>query len=104
MTVVAHDTPGNLSRLSNIFASYGVNLSYLRTHFENIKKGDRAKYRLEISLMASHHYIYEKAKSDLEVHGITLEESDPIQVPWFPRTLKDVDLIGQVLLEVNESK
>lgn len=58
VTVIAHDTPGNLSRLSNVFASYGVNLTYLRTHFENLKKGDRAKYRLEISLNADHRYIY----------------------------------------------
>jgi len=58
VTVIAHDTPGNLSRLSNIFASYGVNLTYVRTHFENLKKGDRVKYRLEISLNAGHNYIY----------------------------------------------
>lgn len=73
MTIIAQDTPGNLSRVSNIFASYGVNLTYVRTHFENLKKGDRMKYRIEMSLNADHHYIYEKAKADLEVHGLILE-------------------------------
>jgi ACT domain-containing protein len=104
VTAIANDTPGALSRMCNAFSSYGVNLTYLRTHFENLKKGDRVKYRIELSINADHHYIFEKAKADLEIMGIHLEEADPITVPWFPRTEKDIDLIGQVLLEVNESK
>ena len=36
--------------------------------------------------------------------GLTLSEAEPIQVPWFPRNHKDVDLIGKVLLDVKESK
>lgn len=36
--------------------------------------------------------------------GIDLREANPIIVPWFPRTRSDINKIGQVLLEVNESK
>ena len=57
-----------------------------------------------MSLNADHHYIYEKAKEDLESMGIELTETDPITVPWFPTKRSDIDLIGQVLLDVNESK
>ena len=39
VTAIAHDTPGALSRMCNVFSSYGVNLSYVRTHYENQKKG-----------------------------------------------------------------
>ena len=36
--------------------------------------------------------------------GIQLFEADRIVVPWFPQTYQDLDQIGHVLLEVNESK
>ena len=36
--------------------------------------------------------------------GIQLFEADRIVVPWFPQTYQDLDHIGHVLLEVNESK
>lgn len=94
MTAIANDTPGALSRLCNVFASYGVSLTYLRTHWENRKKGDKVKYRLEISLDGDHHYNFEKVKEDLTMMGISLSESDPITVPWFPRTRSDLDKIG----------
>lgn len=98
------DTPGALSRMSNVFSSYGVNLTYLRTHFQNLRKGNNITYRIEVSLDAQHDTYFEKAKHDLNLMGLTLTEADPIQVPWFPRNHKDVDLIGKVLLDVKESK
>lgn len=101
MTAIANDTPGALSRLSNVFASYGVNLTYLRTHWENRKKGDKVKYRLEISLDSDYHYNFEKVKEDLSIMGIHLMEADPITVPWFPRTRSDLDKIGQTLLTID---
>ena len=62
VTAIAYDTPGNLSRLCNVFASYGVNLTYLRTHCENLQKGGPAKYRVELSLLAEDRYNYRKVK------------------------------------------
>ena len=65
VTAIATDTPGNLTRLCNVFSSYGVNLTYLRTHCENQRKGNKMKYRLEISLNADHNYSYQRAKEDM---------------------------------------
>lgn len=31
-----------------------------------------------------------------------MEKNSPIQVPWFPKTISDLNLIGQTLLEVKD--
>jgi hypothetical protein len=87
-----------------VFASYGVNLTYLRTHLENRSKTEKHKYRIECSFNVDQHFNFKKAKGELLTMGISLSESDPIVVPWFPRTKEDINKIGHVLLEVNESK
>ena len=33
VVAISNDTPGALTRMCNLFSSYGVNLTYLRTHF-----------------------------------------------------------------------
>jgi hypothetical protein len=81
----------------------------LRTHWENRKKGDKVKYRIEISLDGDHHYNFDRVKEDLKTMNIYINEADPIIVPWFPRTRSDLDKIGQNLLkfdpeEMNENK
>ena len=31
-----------------------------------------------------------------------MEKNDPLQLPWFPKTKDDLNLIGQVLLDVKD--
>ena len=61
-------------------------------------------YEVDFSYHGSSKFNFGKAKSELESSGMKVTESDLIKVPWFPRDLNDINKIGQVLLEVNESK
>ncbi len=104
MTAIAFDQPGALTTLCSVFTKHNVNLSYLRTHCLDLKKGEPRKYRLEISYNNDHHFNFQTAKAELESSGIQIREAGPITVPWFPRNFEDLDKIGQKLQEVNESK
>jgi len=63
VTVIAEDCAGALSKLCNVFASHNVNMSYLRTHCLDLKKGEPKKYRLDISYHRDHHFLFQTAKS-----------------------------------------
>jgi hypothetical protein len=52
---------------------------------------------VELSYQKDHQFNFKNAKIELDQMGIQIQEAKPIRVPWFPRSLKDVDKIGQVL-------
>ena len=57
------DHPGNLAKLCDVFSSNEVNLSYLRTHFVDHKKGDKERmYEVDFSFSSSHKFNFDKAK------------------------------------------
>ena len=43
-------------------------------------------------------------KEDLSKLGLSVLETDPIRVPWFPRSHKDIDLFEQTLFQTDEYK
>ena len=77
----------------------------MRTHFKDHKKKESERfYEIDFSYHGSSKFNFNKAKSELESSGIKVIENNLIKVPWFPRSLNDINKIGKVLLEVNESK
>ena len=45
---------------------------------------------------------YEKIAKKLNGEGISIQEKEEIEVPWYPKTEKDLDRIGKVLLDVKD--
>lgn len=97
------DKPGVLGDALKIFTTNDVNLSYISSKPSKFKKGDIFNIDFFVDLEGkSTDPKVVKAINELKTITKSLEFSKIDEVPWFPKTIKDLNLMGRVLLSAGE--
>lgn len=76
-------------------------MTFIKSHFSNAWTQDK-KYCLDISIEKQEEEKIKDLQKKFGDIGVNFNVEKPIQVPWFPRTTEDLDLIGKVLLNVKD--
>lgn len=101
ISIESTDKLGSLNSISSKFAEHNVNMVYIKSQFANAWTKNK-KYCLDVTIEKQDEDKLNLLKTELEDIGKSFSVQEPIKVPWFPKTVSDLDHIGKVLLNVKD--
>ena len=101
LTLYSQNKMGSLSHIADYFTQLNIDMVFVKSQFCNAWTAKK-KYVLNISILKQPETKIQELRNLLTKSGVEMEENAPIQVPWFPKTKEDLNLIGQVLLDVKD--
>jgi len=94
---------GVLAKFANIFASNGVNLSYINSRPSKFLTKEKRCVDFYVDCEATlGSNNLEKALEELKEKGISIDVLNSEIVPWFPKNKLDLNEIGRVVLSAGE--
>lgn len=76
-----------------VFHERDVGMTYLKSKLSNTW-ADTNLYEIDLSIYKQTSGMVEELSSQLYELGAVMEESKPIRVPWFPRSIDKLELLG----------
>lgn len=77
-------------------------MTYIKTHLEDFKSDLKKQYTIRMSIKKVEENKLNDLVVDLDQIGVHTTVCDAISVPWFPKEMADMDLLGKDLLQVTD--
>ena len=87
------DSRGALKRILDLFERYDINLSHIRSH---PTKGSEPHYEFVVDFPGA---APQALLEELRSMTVRAETGKPVQVPWFPTKISDIDAFSTKTLD-----
>lgn len=105
LLITLEDKPGILANITQIFAENNVNLTYINSKpskFSN-KTNEKKLIDFYVDLQGKIEDLNIKnALAEIKAKALSVNYHETEQVPWFPKSINDLNSMGRKLLSANE--
>lgn len=105
LLITLEDKPGILANITQIFAQNNVNLTYINSKPSKFLNANSEKRLIDFFIdfegkMDDLHV--KKALAEINAKALSVNYHETEQVPWFPKSINDLNSMGRKILSANE--